>query len=179
MSTEKQIQANRHNALRSTGPKTSEGKAAVRLNALRHGLRARSLLRPGENPEEYARLCHDLENEWRPQNRTEHLLVEQMAAAHRKLARLEVGERSIFVQDLPAERQLALLDRFSVYRGRLERSFSRARREIEHLRKTRPITAQRPASVVRQIATSGKESPRPACVMAAQAPAPPDSRSGS
>ena len=38
MTSEKKGEANRRNALKSTGSKTSEGKAAVRLNALRHGL---------------------------------------------------------------------------------------------------------------------------------------------
>ena len=37
MTSEKKAEANRRNALKSTGPKTPEGKAAVRLNALRHG----------------------------------------------------------------------------------------------------------------------------------------------
>jgi hypothetical protein len=145
MATEQQIQANRRNALRSTGPITPEGKAAVRLNALRHGMRARGILLPGESPEEYHRLCADLESDWQPQNRTEQLLVEQMAVAQWKLARLEVGERGIFERDLPAERQLALLDRFSTYRGRLERSFSGAIHEIEHLRKQRAVPEDRPA----------------------------------
>ena len=119
--TEKQLNANRRNAQQSTGPKTQEGKAAVRLNALRYGLRARSILLPGENPEEYHQLCADLESGWQPQNRTEQLLVEQMAVAQWKLARLEVGERSIFAQTMPAEKQMALLDRFSTQRSRLER----------------------------------------------------------
>jgi hypothetical protein len=49
MTSEKQIQANRRNALKSTGPKTPEGKAAVRHNALRHGLLSRDVLLPGED----------------------------------------------------------------------------------------------------------------------------------
>ena len=143
MISKKQIEANRRNAQLSTGPKTEEGKAAVRLNALRYGLRARSILLPGENPEEYHQLCADLESGWQPQNRTEQLLVEQMAVAQWKLARLEVGERSIFALTMSAEKQMALLDRFSTQRSRLERSFSKAARDLEHFQKTHPARQDR------------------------------------
>jgi hypothetical protein len=132
--SQKQHQANQLNALRSTGPVTTEGKAAVRLNALRYGLRARSLLLPGEDPAEFERLFAGLEADWRPQNQTERLLVEQMAVAQWKLARLETGESSILEQTMTAEKQLALLDRFSVQRARLERSFSNGMRELQRLR---------------------------------------------
>ena len=44
MTSDKQAQANRRNALKSTGPKTPEGKDAVRLNALKHGLRSEEIL---------------------------------------------------------------------------------------------------------------------------------------
>ena len=49
MTSEKQAEANRRNALNSTGPKTPEGKAAVSHNALRHGLLSRDILLPGED----------------------------------------------------------------------------------------------------------------------------------
>ena len=81
MATLKQIEANRRNALLSTGPKTPEGKAAVRLNSLRHGLRARSVILPGEKREEFQQLCDDLEAEWQPQTRTEQFYIEQMAVS--------------------------------------------------------------------------------------------------
>src|SRR6266536_159411 len=42
MATEKQINANRQNARKSTGPQSPEGRAAVRGNALHHRLTAKS-----------------------------------------------------------------------------------------------------------------------------------------
>jgi hypothetical protein len=46
------LAANRANAARSTGPKTPEGKARAALNGLTHGMRAETLILPGEDPEE-------------------------------------------------------------------------------------------------------------------------------
>ena len=40
MTTEKQRQANRRNATRSTGPRTAQGRSVSRRNAIRHGLAA-------------------------------------------------------------------------------------------------------------------------------------------
>ena len=44
---------NRRNAARSTGPRTPEGKARSRFNAVKHGCRARLPILPGEDPEAY------------------------------------------------------------------------------------------------------------------------------
>jgi len=58
--TTKQIEANRRNAERSTGPTTPEGKARSSQNAVKHGLTARrSVITVGdgeESIEDYERL---------------------------------------------------------------------------------------------------------------------------
>ncbi len=46
MATEKQIAANRRNALRSTGPRTPLGKARSRINSIRHGLLSKAMADP-------------------------------------------------------------------------------------------------------------------------------------
>jgi hypothetical protein len=53
MTSFRQIEANRSNALRSTGPKTDEGKQQSRRNALRHGLTAETVIDGLEDGEDY------------------------------------------------------------------------------------------------------------------------------
>lgn len=56
MPTPKQIAANRRNAKKSTGPRTPAGKSNVRLNALKHGLTAQSVVLPFEDADAYEAL---------------------------------------------------------------------------------------------------------------------------
>src|SRR6266540_4796100 len=98
MATIHQIDANRRNAQKSTGPQTPEGKAAVRMNSLRHGLRARTVVLPGENREEFNQLCDDLEREWEPQSRTAQFYL--VVISQWKLTRMELGEAGIFKESL-------------------------------------------------------------------------------
>jgi hypothetical protein len=147
MATLKQIDANRRNALRSTGPRTPEGKAAVSMNALKHGLRARTVVLPSENAEEFHQLCDDLEAEWQPQSRTEQFYVEQMTVSQWKLNRMEVGEFNVFTADAGAQTQLPMLDRLWQAQYRLERSYARAQHELERLQKSRRHQATEAPSV--------------------------------
>ena len=56
MSSFRQIEANRGNALRSTGPKTEAGKRRSRRNAVRHGLTAETVVVALEDIEDYQAL---------------------------------------------------------------------------------------------------------------------------
>jgi len=133
----KQHQANRENAQHSTGPVSPEGKAAVRLNALTFGLRARTVVLIHEDEAAYQQLWDVLESEWQPQAPTERILLERMAVAHWLLMRTDRIEERVFTATDPGARQFALLDRVSAQRARLERSFSTAMRELKQLQSER------------------------------------------
>ncbi len=96
MASEKQRLANRRNAQRSTGPRTPAGKAASSRNALRHGLRARATLLPGENRRAFRRLFRAFLAEYRPSGPLQEFLVEQLTIAYWKLSRLTRIEAQVY-----------------------------------------------------------------------------------
>jgi len=156
--SDKQQEANRQNAQHSTGPNTPEGKAAVRLNALTYGLRARSTIIDGEDPEEYKRLWADLEAEWQPQTRTERMHLEQMCTSQWLLARVATGENKIYQADVRIQEQLGMLREVSTQRVRLERSFVSALRELKESQKERQARQSQPI----QTTPAAKAAPAPA-----------------
>src|SRR6266404_2801096 len=81
MSTDRQIEANRLNAQHSTGPNTPQGRAAVRLNGLKHGLCAETIVVPGEDPAEFEALLNAYRAERQPASPTDEFLVRQLAMA--------------------------------------------------------------------------------------------------
>jgi hypothetical protein len=93
--SDKQQQANRQNAKHSTGPKTPEGRKAVRFNALTWSLRARSLMISSDDPEDYRQRWDSLEAEWHPQTHSERHYLEQMATSQWLLARNAGSESRI------------------------------------------------------------------------------------
>ena len=98
MTSEKKARANRQNALKSTGPKTPEGKAAVRMNALRHGLRSEEILLPGEDEQALRELDEYLRAELQPVGELENLLIDRIVAAYWRLRRLGRVEAGVFMQ---------------------------------------------------------------------------------
>ena len=69
-------QINRRNARRSTGPKTAAGKERSKFNALKHGLDARTVVLPTEDPEAFEGRLEDWKAGLKPRNAVEDYLVE-------------------------------------------------------------------------------------------------------
>ncbi len=94
MTTQRQIEANRHNALSSTGPRTVEGKERSRMNALTHGLQARNHVLPDEDEGAFERLREGMWLDLLPEGELEEQLAERASLLFWRLARagrLETG----------------------------------------------------------------------------------------
>src|SRR6266700_6073883 len=89
MSSQRQIEANRLNAQKSTGPSTPEGRAGVSLNSLKYGLYAETLILPGEDPAAFESLLDRLDAEYEPATPTEEGFVSQIAMATWRRARIQ------------------------------------------------------------------------------------------
>ena len=96
MTTHKQIEANRRNAARSTGPKTNEGKQRSRQNAYRHGLTAETVICAFESAEDYARFEEKITSDYDPQTAVECQLVLRVAALLWRLRRALAIETGLF-----------------------------------------------------------------------------------
>src|SRR3979411_1824235 len=100
MATEKQFEANRQNAQKSTGPKTPEGRAAVRLNGVTHGLTAETTVLKGESEADFKDLLTSYEAEHDPATPTEEAIVVQLAMATWRLRRLYHAEAGFYTYKL-------------------------------------------------------------------------------
>jgi hypothetical protein len=137
MATKKQTAANRRNARKSTGPKTPEGKAASSMNALRHGLRARTVILKDENREDFDEILTGLQDQFQPQNPGERHLVDQAAIAQWKLVRAETYEARACTEDPSIEACTAVFCKMTLVTGRLERSYIKAYKELERIKAAR------------------------------------------
>jgi hypothetical protein len=95
MISEKQLEANRENALQSTGPTTVEGVDAIKLNAFRHGFRSVQTVVPGEDPDAWEAHRAAVVEDVKPVGALELALAEQIAV---KLWRL--GREVLFAASL-------------------------------------------------------------------------------
>src|SRR5215216_5566750 len=90
--SEERMAANRANAHKSTGPKTPEGKAAAKRNAVKHGILSREVLVSGEDHQELTALQEWFEKDLQPVGPMEVMLMGQIVATHWRLRRVLAAE---------------------------------------------------------------------------------------
>jgi hypothetical protein len=163
MISERQLEANRCNAAKSHGPITPEGRAAVRLNALKHGFTAAEIILPTvEEKIDFEQFRFSFEQEYNPVGPTEEVLVEDIVTARWRLNRIRKMEPGFFALGLQRRRKVreeiyANLDgqahladvlshdafeddtygKMSRYEGRFERTFYKALKELQRLQALR------------------------------------------
>lgn len=154
MTTEKAIEANRRNALKSTGPKSPEGKARSSANAVKHGLSSGTWLLLDEDHEEFEAFTAGLFCALDPKGPLESALVDRIAGLFWRLGRAErlAGELIEFgAGALPGPEYRAIIDGLRRYGGTgldalgrldrheaaLDRALSRALHELERIQARR------------------------------------------
>jgi hypothetical protein len=155
MATEAQIEANRANAQKSTGPRTPEGKAIVAQNAITHGLLARAGVIPGEQEHEFQAHREGLLQQLRPGAPLEEDLAERIVDLSWRLKRAGRDQEAAYAalyqkymegQPQPQEPDAwptalgrmivedfcgpAVLERLQRYERRIESSFYKALNEL-------------------------------------------------
>lgn len=152
MATESQIAANQLNALRSTGPRSPEGKESSSQNAIKHGLTARkAVVLPDEKEDEFLALRQSLRAQYAPLDPLRQILVDTLAANLWRLQRvphfeamlLQASPTSHSDSDEPrsvdvAVQQLQALRDFVLPKdvlGKISRHEAHLLREIQHLMK--------------------------------------------
>ena len=133
MSARDRQRTNRQNAQHSTGPKTEEGKATSRLNALKDGFRATIQVLPGESHKEFNALANAYLDDYQPQTQIERRFVAKLIDAEWRDRRLAKQEREAWLQASTLPEQEALAERYERRADRLHRASSRAFRDLQAL----------------------------------------------
>lgn len=104
MSSQRQIDTNRRNALLSTGPRTEVGKQQSRGNAYRHGLTAETVIVGTEDAAEYSAFEAEIVSEYDPKSVVERELTRRLASLLWRLRRanlIEAGLLSLYSKPTP------------------------------------------------------------------------------
>jgi hypothetical protein len=154
MTSDRRIKANRCNAQKSTGPRTPEGKAAVALNGMKHGLLSREALVQGEREADLVDFGKRLRAQLAPVGELELLLADRIVSCGWRLRRLLRVESRLFKEDGAQLEQafssygrekMAVLSR---YEATIERSLYKALHELQRLQAARQGNTVSPPEVV-------------------------------
>ena len=158
MPTLKQIQANRLNATKSTGPRSVEGKAVSRMNALKSGIDAESEIIRGEDPASLQTLTAEYLQRFQPANPEERFYVNTLIRDDWQLRRLARVDTQLWEfgfdnahklhEDAPLGQVFTMKsETFTRLQRRIDatqRSYQRALRELQRLRSLRAAQGSSP-----------------------------------
>jgi hypothetical protein len=178
--TQKQLEANRRNAQKSTGPKTQEGKALVALNPIKHGLLSKEVLLADEDESALVELGKRMRHHLAPVGEMETVLVDKIIAAVWRMRRILRIEQEMIDHEMASKKENRLsyerkktpvtiwealehdltehdiLARLTRYEAHLERGFYRALHELQRLQAARG-GEHVPAPAVVDVDISGQE----------------------
>jgi hypothetical protein len=117
---------NRANSQHSTGPRTDTGKQRSSLNALRHGLTARTAVLASEDQAAYEHHCRKFFEQYEPANSTETQLVRELADTSWRLNRIPLLEADLINQVTSSESLTPQLACLGLHGTRLSRQFQKA-----------------------------------------------------
>jgi hypothetical protein len=101
------LEANRRNALRSTGPRTEDGKQRSRANAVRHGLTAETVVGSLEDAEDYEAFEAAIIADYDAETAVARELVLRLASLLWRLRRANAMIQAGALRERPARRSLA------------------------------------------------------------------------
>ena len=148
--TDKQLDANRHNAQLSTGPKTETGKRNSSRNATRHGLFA---VPPSTEAHDHftAAIIADLN----PASELERQTAQLIAEDHYRLNRIREIETAIFAQGDPGTiflQHAKELERLTLYESRISRNIQRNLAQLKSMQADRKAARAQQMSEARLLA---------------------------
>jgi hypothetical protein len=135
MATEAQLNANRRNAERSTGPRTPAGQARVATNAIAFGLFAASNFVEAGEEAEYTTFVETLRKQLEPEGPIEETFAIEVVAAAWRLRRCGIIESNLLESDNPDATQTAI-DRA---RNQAHRLFVKGIAELRRLQTERQL----------------------------------------
>jgi len=158
--------ANVENAKKG-GPKTEAGKAAVRFNALKHGLLCEDwVVLPLEKKSKLFQLRKELINDVQPQGQLEMMFVERIVSSYWRMARaitIEAnwvrsklyGDWEVMAEEEFAEKHTTCMNLLR-YETTIERQFYRALHELQRLQMARQ-GSRPPAPIALDVDVSKEE----------------------
>jgi hypothetical protein len=185
MATIHQIEANRLNAQKSTGPRSATGKATSSRNALKSGIDAESLVIHGETPADLTALTNEYLDRFQPATPEERVFVDILIRGDWQLRRLARVDAQIWDHEMAGayeldedsplghgfERGQRTFERLQRRINATERSYKSALHELQLLQSAR--CTQSDAQPVPALTPQPKETKLPSSGIGFVPPAPP------